>query len=484
MKYILSIDQSTQGTKAVLLDENGSILCRRDKTHRQIINKKGWVSHDSVEIYENVLAVSRAVVAAAGIEASQIAAIGISNQRETTVVWDKVTGQPVCDAIVWQCGRAKDISQRVLDAGHGESIRKQTGIPASPFFPASKMAWILENIPGAREKELCFGTVDTWLIWKLTGQYKTDYSNASRTQLFNLQTLAWDNELCKLFGLNAIELPEVCDSDSVFGYTDLGGLLEQKIPVCGVLGDSHAALFGQGCLQLGMAKATYGTGSSVMMNIGEKAVLSSHGLATSLAWKAGGVVNYVLEGNINYAGAVITWLKDDMQLIASASETEALARQANPEDTTYLVPAFTGLGAPYWNNNVKAMLSGISRLTGKHEIVRASLDCIAYQIMDIVRAMEADTGTQLTQLRGDGGPTRNAYLMQFQSDILRADVDVPDCEELSAIGVGYMAGISLGLWSLDILHRMNRKNHTPIMDIHTAERKYASWQEAVAMLIK
>lgn len=484
MKYVLSIDQSTQGTKAILLDESGKIICRCDRAHKQIINEKGWVSHNAEEIYQNLLLAVEDAVRQTKICPADIVSMGISNQRETTVVWDRDTGKPVCDAIVWQCSRAEDICRRVVKAGFAPMIQSRTGIPASPYFPAAKMAWILENIPGLKGKNLCFGTVDTWLVWKLTGQYKTDYSNASRTQLFNLNTLSWDEEICAAYGLCASDLAQVCDSDAVFGYTDLGGLLEKKIPIHAVMGDSHAALYGQGCLDPGMAKATYGTGSSVMMNIGPKPVFSDHGLVTSLAWKAGGVVNYVLEGNINYTGAVITWLKDDVKLIASASETEALACKANPEDTTYLVPAFTGLGAPYWNTKAKAMLWGISRLTGKAEIVKAALDCIAYQIADIVKAMEQDTKLRLAQLRVDGGPTRNRYLMQFQSDILGCTIAVPDAEELSALGAAFMAGIASELWDVEMLMKMKRETYEAMMDRTVAQAKYNGWQEAVHMVLK
>lgn len=482
MKYVLAIDQSTQGTKAMILDDSGCICCRADRAHRQIVTENGWVSHDPVEIYHNTLLVIRNVVASAQIDPGNIVCMGISNQRETTVVWDKQTGEPVCNAIVWQCSRATDICERVVAAGYADLIRQRTGIPASPYFPAAKMAWILENVPDTKEKELCFGTVDSWLIWKLTGEYKTDYSNASRTQLFNIRELCWDEEICRIFGLHAAWLPEVCDSDGFFGMTDLGGLLERPIPICGVMGDSNAALFGQGCIHPGMAKATYGTGSSVMMNVGSNAVFSENGLVTSLAWKYGGMVNYVLEGNINYTGAVISWLKDDIKLISSAAETEALAYEANPEDKTCLVPAFTGLGAPYWCNGARAMIWGMSRLTGKAEIVRAALDCIAYQITDIVRAMEQDTGMWLESLRTDGGPTKNKYLMQFQSDITGAMVDASQTEELSACGAAFMAGIACGVWNTQILESIGRNSFWRTMEPALANEKYAGWKNAVAMV--
>lgn len=484
MKYVLSIDQSTQGTKALIFDENGAIVCRCDRAHKQLITENGWVSHDPIEIYDNLLLCVRDALEKAGVSVDDLVCMGISNQRETTVVWDKETGEPVCDAIVWQCGRASKICQRIIDAGHGPMIQNRTGIPVSPFYPASKMAWILENNPGAKKENLCFGTIDTWLIYKLTGEYKTDYSNASRTQLFNLNTLSWDEEICDIFGLSAKCLAEICDSDSVFGLTDLGGLLSRKITVCAVLGDSHAALFGQGCLNPGMTKATYGTGSSVMMNIGERVVFSEHGLVTSLAWKRDGKVAYVLEGNINYTGAVVTWLKDDVMLIDSATEVEGLAKAANPADTTYLVPAFTGLGAPYWNNDAKAVLCGLSRLTGKAEIVKAALECIAYQITDITKAMERDTGCELTELCVDGGPTRNAYLMQFQSDILGKSIVVPDAEELSGIGAGYLAGIACGVWTENILQSIHRTAYCPAMERKVADQKYDGWMNAVRMVLK
>lgn len=488
MSYVLSVDQSTQGTKALLFDASGALICRRDVAHEQIISADGWVSHDPEEIYRNTLEAVRLVLTESGVNSGEIAAFGISNQRETSVCWDRTTGKPIANAIVWQCGRAKELCQRVMDAGWSEQVRKATGIPISPFFPASKFAWLVENTPGAKEKaahhELCFGTIDTWLVYCLTGgkSYRTDYSNASRTQLFNIHTLTWDQEICTAFGLNADDLAEVTDSDAVFGCTDLNGLLPKQVPICGVLGDSHAALFGQGCLDNGMAKATYGTGSSIMMNIGEMPIESQNGLVTSLAWKYRGVVNYVMEGNLNYTGAVIRWIEKDLGL-AKASETQALAESANPDDTTYLVPAFTGLGAPYWNNDAKAMICGITRLTGKAELVKAGLDCIAYQITDIVKAMEQDTGRKLSQLRVDGGPTRNGYLMQLQSDLLDAQVMIPSSEELSGIGAAYMAGMTAGVYNDDVFAAMKRTAYVPAMEEPVRIKKYTGWLDAVHTVI-
>ncbi|MDO4867169.1 MAG: glycerol kinase GlpK [Clostridia bacterium] len=484
-KYILSIDQSTQGTKALLFDDRGALLCRADLPHRQIINEKGWVEHDPEEILRNTVQVVRDVVAKAGIDKADIAALGISNQRETSVAWDRATGKPVYNAIVWQCARGAEISEEIEAQGHDESIRQKTGLKLSPYFPAAKLAWIMRNVPGVAERakrgEICVGTIDSWLVYNLSMDHRhcTDYSNASRTQLFNIHALAWDEELLGLFGVDPSCMAVVTDSDGDFGVTDFGGWLDQPIPIRGVLGDSHGALFGQGCLEPGMTKATYGTGSSIMMNIGETPVLSDTGVVTSLAWKIDGKVNYVLEGNINYTGAVITWLKDDLKLISGPGETEALARQANPGDHCYLVPAFSGLGAPYWDSRAEAAIVGMTRSTGKNEVVRAALDCIAYQITDIVRAMGESAGTAIGELRVDGGPTRNAYLMQFQSDMLDIPVRIPDSEELSGIGAAYAAGLAVGVYSEDVFSVLKRKSYSPDMDAATRDSKYRGWQEAV-----
>lgn len=489
MKYIISIDQSTQGTKALLFDESGSLIKRTDKPHRQIINEKGWVSHDPVEIYHNTIEVVRKLVEESGIDPAQVVCVGISNQRETSLAWDRTTGEPLGMAIVWQCARAAQICERVERQGKAEQIRQATGMTLSPYFPASKIAWILENVEGAREKaeagNICHGTVDSWLIYKLTGGkvYKTDYSNASRTQLFNIFDLKWDEEICALFGIRPENMAEVCDSDSNFGETDFEGLLPKPVPIHGVLGDSHGSLFGQGCLKSGMTKSTYGTGSSIMMNIGEKPVLSSHGVVTSLAWKIGGKVNYVLEGNLNYTGAVITWLKDDLKLIQSPAETEELAREAVADDSLYLVPAFSGLGAPYWDSHAAASIVGMTRTTGKAEVVRAGVECIAYQITDVVKAMGEDAGLKVGELRVDGGPTRNAYLMQFQSDIADAAVQVPDSEELSGIGPAYAAGLAMGVWGEEIFGKLRRTKYEPKMDEALRDRKYEGWKKAVGTVL-
>lgn len=485
--YIISIDQSTQGTKALLFDENGQIVRRTDCAHRQIINEKGWVSHDPEEIYQNVLKVTQELLD--GIDKSCVAGVGISNQRETTLAWNRISGKPYGQAVVWQCARASQICERESIKLLAEKIRQKTGMNLSPYFPAAKLAWLLENEEGAmqaaQKHEICHGTIDSWLVYKLTGkkEYRTDYSNASRTQLFNIFELKWDKELCYLFGIDPTNLAEVTDSDACFGETDFEGLLPKKVPIHSVMGDSHGALLGQGCLQPGSIKATYGTGSSIMMNIGEKPIISTHGVVTSLAWKIGGSVKYVLEGNLNYTGAVITWLKDDLELICSASETEDLARRAIKEDKLYLVPAFSGLGAPYWDSEAKASIVGMSRTTKKAEFVRAALECIAYQITDIVNAMSEDAEISVKQLCVDGGPTRNSYLMQFQSDILGASVLVPNAEELSAIGPAYAAGYRLGLWGKEIFTKLQRTSYKPCMEENIRKEKYSGWKNAVSSVL-
>lgn len=479
MKYVLSIDQSTSGTKALILDETGALIGRSDLPHEQKIGEKGWVSHDPVEIYNNTVETARQVIAAAKIDPADIAAIGISNQRETALVWDRETGEPVADAVVWQCGRAQDICDRL--ESHAETVRQKTGLRLSPYFPAAKWAWILENTPGLDGRSLCCGTIDAWLVYKLTGSFKTDYSNASRTQLFNINTLSWDQELCGLFGIDPAMLPQVCMSDSNFGETDFEGLLPHPVPVHGVLGDSHGALFGQGCVEPGMGKATYGTGSSVMVNIGDKPLFSDKGIVTSLAWGMGGKVSYVLEGNINYAGSVIKWLVDDLGLLPSSKEAGRIAAQADSEDGTYLVPAFTGLGAPYWKSDAKAIICGMGRGTGRAEIVKAAEESIGYQIADIVNIMRGE-GVALSELRADGGPTRDKYLMQFQCDILNIPVVVPEREELSGIGAGYCAGIAAEVYPENIVAQNQSTTYSPGKETFWREKCLAGWKSALEMI--
>lgn len=489
-KYIIGIDQSTQGTKAMLFDEKGALLLRTDKSHAQLIDEKGWVEHDPEEIYANTIEVVKMLLEKSGIDRGEVCALGISNQRETALAWNRKTGKPVYNAIVWQCARGAAICDRIEKQGKADMIKARTGLQLSPYFSAGKLAWIMEEVDGvkelAKQGDICCGTVDSWLVFKLTDgkEFRTDYSNASRTQLFNISELRWDEEICETFGIPSCCMAELTDSDGLFGETDFEGLLPHPIPIHGVLGDSHGALFGQGCLERGMMKTTYGTGSSIMMNIGEEPIFSDLGVVTSLAWKTNGRVNYVLEGNINYTGAVITWLKDQMGLLVSAGESEALAREANPADRTYLVPAFSGLGAPYWRSDVSAALVGMSRTTTRAEVVKAGLDCIAYQITDIVRLMKEAAGIAEVELRVDGGPTRNRYLMQFQSDILDCRVQVPQAEELSGIGAAYAAGLGAGIYDSSVFESMKYAPFTPQMEEETRQKLYGGWQDAVGMILK
>ena len=487
--YVLGIDQSTQGTKALLFDEAGKLLCRADLPHRQIVNEKGWVEHDPEEIYQNTVGVVKLLVEQSGIDRREIRVLGISNQRETALVWDRLTGKPVYAAVVWQCARGASICEEIEGLGKADMIRGRTGLQLSPYFSAAKIAWILRNVDGVRERadrgELCCGTIDSWLVYKLTGkkEFRTDYSNASRTQMFHIGKLKWDEEICSLFKIPMSALAEVTDSNGYYGDTDLEGYLDHPIPIHGVLGDSHGALFGQGCLDKGMIKATYGTGSSVMMNIGGSPVYSDR-VVTSLAWGMDGKVDYVLEGNINYTGAVITWLKDDLQLIQSPAETQALAEAANPLDETYLVPAFSGLSAPYWDSQARAVIYGMTRTTKRAELVKAALESIVYQITDVMTVMGQESGIPIEALRVDGGPTKNSYLMQFQSDMAQIPVQVPPMEELSGIGAAYAAGLGAGIYQKgQLFGKTERKEYRPAMAKELREKKYTGWNKAVSKVL-
>lgn len=483
MKYILAIDQSTSGTKALLFDEDARLIGRSDLPHKQKISENGWVAHDPMEIWENTKGVARAIIEKTGINKDEVIGIGISNQRETALVWDRDTGLPVYDAIVWQCARGAKICEGLSD--YAEMVREHTGLRLSPYFSAAKIAWVLQNAGDLSGRHLCCGTIDSWLVFKMTHgkEFRCDYSNASRTQLFNIRTLSWDSEICSIFGIDPETLPTVTDSDGLYGYTDLDGYFSKEIPIHGVLGDSHGALFGQGCLTSGMIKATFGTGSSVMMNIGEKPIFSDAGIVTSLAWSMGGKVNYVLEGNINYTGSVIKWLVDDAKLLGASHESGEFAAKANPEDTTYLVPAFSGLGAPYWDSEAKAAIVGMTRSTGKAEIVKAAEECIAYQITDLVLLMQQESGLPITEIRVDGGPTKDKYLMQFQSDMLSIPVAVPKNEELSGIGAAYAAGFALGLWDQSVYEKEERTRYLSKVDEYSRKKRYDGWKAAVASVL-
>ena len=496
--YILGIDQSTQGTKAMLFNQNGKMLTRSTMSHRQLVNEKGWVSHDLEEIWEQTQKAVRDVVRKAGIDKSQIVTIGISNQRETSAAWERKSGKPVCDAIVWQCSRAAELCEKIeeknslwaWDLSQGnknfrEIVHEKTGLMLSPYFPAAKWAWIFENVPQVREKadkgDICLGTVDTYLIYKMTEgkTFATDYSNASRSMLFNIQTLEWDQDLLDVFDIPRQCMAVVMDSDAFYGETTLDGYFDHPVPIHAVMGDSHAALFGQDCRREGLVKATYGTGSSIMMNIGRTPVFSNKGLVTSLAWSVHGEVSYVLENNINYTGAVITWLKDDLTMITDPGETSEISRMANQEDTTYLVPAFSGLGAPHWDSRAKALLTGMTRTTGRNEIVKAAVESIAYQITEAVNLMRDSSGIEIRELRVDGGPTKNTYLMQFQSDLLHLPVCVPSAEELSGIGAAYAAGLGQGIYREDVFMNLHRSDYIPDMADDVRQQKMEGWEMAV-----
>lgn len=489
--YILAIDQSTQGTKAMLVDSTGALVLRRDLPHKQHINDRGWVGHDLSEIRENIFAVCANVIRDSGIASEDVAAVAVTNQRETVGLWDRKTGEPVHHAVVWQCNRATALCARIQTPETEELVWKKTGLKLSPFFSAPKVAWILENVPGAREKaergELAMGTMDTWTIWNLTGGkvHKTDTSNASRTQLFNINTMAWDEELCALYNIPMSVLPQIQDSDGRYGETDLGGVLPKPVPIHADLGDSHGVMFSHGCVHPGDAMCGYGTGSCVLVNAGETPIYPDCGVNTTVAWTSKGTTYYALEGVVNYSGAVVTWLKDNAGLIASARETSALAKAANPADKTIMVPAFTGLGAPHWKSEATAAYVGMTRLTGKAELVRAALESVAYQIGDLVFPCLEAIGVSSRELRVAGGPSRNDYLMQFQSDILNCPVVIPENEELSGIGAAYLAGIALGLYDYDTLMKQQKTTvFAPAMAEEERQRRLGEWAHALDVVLR
>ncbi len=486
---VLAIDQSTQGTKALLFDAGGELVAKASRLHEQYVNEVGWVEHDAEEIMTNVLACARDVCKKAGVTAGEVRAVGISNQRETCLAWDRERREPLARAIVWQCGRAKDICDEVsaADPGAAQLVKDVSGMALSPYFSAAKMAWLLRNVPAvsaAREAgTLCLGTIDSWLVFKLSEEhtFATEPSNACRTQLLNIREGSWSRALCDAFGVPMVALPELRCSDSVFGHTTMGGLFAQAVPICGVLGDSQAALAAQGCLAPGDVKATYGTGSSVMMQTGADLVESKNGLVSSIAWDFGGERSYVLEGNLNYTGATISWLKDQMGLISDPSEVEGVIAEANPADRTYFVPAFTGLGAPWWDTEATGLLTGVTRTTGRAEVVRACAESIPYQIADVLDALRADTGLAVSELRADGGVTANGCLMQFQADIAGADVVVSGLSELSAAGAAFVAGRSADMWEENVIAaRVHRTVFSPQKGDEWVDAKRAGWRSAIA----
>ena len=451
-QYILSFDQGTTSSRAIVFDKKGAIISVAQKEFTQIFPQPGWVEHDANEIWSTQLGVAAEAITKAGLTVQNIAAIGITNQRETTVVWDKYTGMPIHNAIVWQDRRTASFCDELKAAGKHTLIQQKTGLVVDAYFSATKVKWILDQVPGARVKaekgELCFGTVDSWLLWKLTnGQvHATDVSNASRTMLFNIHTLAWDEELLTLFDVPAAILPQVRSSSEVYGHTQ-NVLTAHNIPIAGIAGDQQAALFGQMCTQPGMVKNTYGTGCFMLMNTGEKAVPSTNNLLTTVAWKVNGVTHYALEGSVFIAGAVVQWLRDGLKIIRSSAEVETLAAEVSSSEGVYVVPAFAGLGAPYWNQHARGTIVGITRGTTGAHFARAALDSIAYQTMDVLKAMEADAGIAIKELRVDGGATANNLLMQFQSDLLHTKVVRPTVVETTALGAAYLAGLAVGYWS-------------------------------------
>ena len=451
-KYVLALDQGTTSSRAILFDQGGNCVGLAQKEFTQIYPKPGWVEHDPMEIWGSQSGVAREVLETMGVRPSEVAAIGITNQRETTVVWEKATGKPLCNAIVWQCRRTAAICDELKAKGLEHYIREHTGLIVDAYFSATKLKWILDNVAGARERarkgELLFGTIDTWLIWNLTrGKvHVTDYSNASRTMLFNIKTLQWDEKLLAELDIPACMLPEVKPSSAVYGHTDaemFGGAL---IPISGDAGDQQAALFGQACFSDGMVKNTYGTGCFMLMNTGEQRVPSKHGLLTTIAWGVDGKVDYALEGSIFVAGAAVQWLRDELKLIESAEQSEAMATAVADSNGVYVVPAFVGLGAPYWDMYARGTIVGLTRGANRNHIVRATLESMAFQTRDVLLAMEEDSGIRLKALKVDGGAVANNFLMQFQSDILGVRVDRPQVAETTAMGAAFLAGLAVGFW--------------------------------------
>lgn len=451
-ELILTLDQGTTSSRAILFDHTGAIKSVAQKEFRQIYPNPGWVEHDPMEIWSSQASVITETVVKENYTAENIAAIGITNQRETTIVWDRETGIPVYNAIVWQDRRTSQYCDEIKARGKKDIIQQKTGLLIDAYFSATKIRWILNNVPGVREKamegKLAFGTVDTWLVWNLTegALHITDVSNASRTMLFNINTLQWDKELLDLFEIPASMLPEVKSSSEVYG-TSSGKLLGSKVPIAGIAGDQQSALFGHICNKPGMVKNTYGTGCFMLMNIGEKPMVSKNNLLTTVAWKIGNKVEYALEGSIFIAGAVVQWLRDEMKIISSASEIEELALKVNDNGGVYLVPAFAGLGAPHWNQYARGSIFGITRGTNKNHFCRAALEGIAFQVMEVLKAMESDSGVEIKELRVDGGATHNNLLLQFQADLLNASVIRPEVTEVTAIGAAYLAGLATGFWN-------------------------------------
>ncbi|MBN2807832.1 MAG: glycerol kinase GlpK [Prolixibacteraceae bacterium] len=487
-KYILTIDQSTSATKSILFNFRGKLVDRVTIPHQQFYPSHGFVEHDPLEIFNNTLRGIEQLISKTQIIPEELAGIAITNQRETAMIWDKTSGKPVSNAAVWQCLRGGDFCKKLKSEGYSAQIAKKTGLIIDPYFSASKLKWIMDNTPDLKAKalkgELLLGTMDSWLLWKLTNGrvHATDYSNACRTMLFNIHKLEWDKELIDLFGLHESMLPKVKFSDEVFGYTDPSTAIGLELPVAGLTGDSHGALFGQNCFELGSGKVTYGTGSSIMMNIGKKPLAPPEGLVTSIGFACNQQIDYVFEGNIHCTGDTLNWLRNDIGIISDNAEIEPLASSVENNNGVYLVPAFVGLGAPYWDNQARASISGMPRNTKKAHIVRAALESIAYQVKDVVGPMSETGGTGLKQLNVDGGPTRNNFLMQFQADMIRCEIVRSNIEEVSALGATFLAGLAFNVWK-DKAEIKSLKNteqtFTPQKVQSEVDELYKGWKKAV-----
>ncbi|MBO8177173.1 MAG: glycerol kinase GlpK [Bacillus sp. (in: Bacteria)] len=487
-KYILALDQGTTSSRAILFNQKGEVVHMAQKEFTQHFPKPGWVEHDANEIWGSILAVMASVLSEVNVKPEQVAAIGITNQRETTVVWDKHTGKPVYNAIVWQSRQTADICDELKEKGYDELFRQKTGLLIDAYFSGTKVKWILDNVEGAREKaengDLLFGTIDTWLIWKLSGgkAHVTDYSNASRTLMYNIFDLQWDDELLDILNVPKSMLPEVRPSSEVYGTTIPEHFFGQKVPIAGAAGDQQAALFGQACFEKGMAKNTYGTGCFMLMNTGEKAVRSDHGLLTTLAWGIDGKVEYALEGSIFVAGSAIQWLRDGLRMFKEAKDSEMYATRVESTEGVYVVPAFVGLGTPYWDSDVRGAVFGLTRGTKKEHFIRATLESLAYQTKDVLTAMEKDSGISLKALRVDGGAVKNNFLMQFQSDILNVPVERPVVNETTALGAAYLAGLAVGYWNNreEIASQWNLdRSFEPTMSEQERTNLYEGWKKAV-----
>jgi glycerol kinase len=487
-RYILSLDQGTTSSRAILFNKKGEIVHTAQREFTQYFPQPGWVEHNASEIWGSILAVIASCLSEADVKPEQIAGIGITNQRETTVVWDKETGKPVYNAIVWQSRQTAGICEDLKSKGHNELFRNKTGLLIDAYFSGTKVKWILDNVDGAREKaergELLFGTIDTWLIWKLSGgrAHVTDYSNASRTLMYNIHELKWDDELLDILSIPKSMLPEVRPSSEIYGHTIDYHFFGEEVPIAGAAGDQQAALFGQACYEEGMAKNTYGTGCFMLMNTGEKAVTSNHGLLTTIAWGLNGKVEYALEGSIFVAGSAIQWLRDGLRMFQDAKDSEEYAARVASTDGVYVVPAFVGLGTPYWDSEVRGAVFGLTRGTSKEHFIRATLESLAYQTKDVLTAMEADSGISLKTLRVDGGAVKNNFLMQFQSDILGVSVERPVINETTALGAAYLAGLAVGYWesTAEIAKQWNIEHcFEASMQDEQQDELYKGWKKAV-----